>query len=244
MKLILNASSNEFSKLISRKKYWVIMITLAAITVVMMLVSIGNFTVGTLQLEFRTMPYTILGFANLFALPILIFMIMPDLFSSEFENNSIKSILMRPISRAKIFFSKIIGAAYYILLCLLFLAVICITIQAFSGRFSEAVAIFTAYFISIIPMVAFITFSAMISQFFNNSTLAMFMSLVLYVVMVVVVPVISIKAGAVLFTSHLNFYKQLGQIDFTKLVNELFQLLSYIVLFSIGGMLLFERKDI
>lgn len=227
MRLIFASTAAEFEKILLRGKYRIIPV-LEIIICVCAALFFQKF------MDYTTFPYAILNIGNSLILPLTIFMLTADSFSGEVENATIKCSLLRPVSRFKIFLSKIFAIALYVLLNLM---AVCFSTLSISSE------VILSYAVSIIPMLAFITLAAFISQLIDNSSLTMFANLLLYVFLQGVA-VLSPRIGAMFFTSHLNSYKMFLNVNFLKSMNIFFLIASSAVLLFIGGLLLFERKEL
>jgi len=235
----------EFSKILTRKKYYVLLfleIIIAAI--IILFASANGFETLGFSFDLPTMPLIILNALMVFVLPLLIFMLCADLFTNEIETGMLKAVLLRPISRFAVFVSKFVSIALYILLHLM---AICFVVLAIRLAIADSVEIFmtlAAYVIAIFPMMAFIALSIFISVIVGNSSLAMFVSLITYFVMQGI-SMFSVTVGAVFFTSHLNIYTMiLSTPTHPALLNRVLLILSYIVLFSVAAFWLFDRKEL
>ena len=245
MSLFNRSVGIELKKILIRKKYYVLLIielVLAAVTV--LFTSINGFAVLGFNMDLPSIPYIILNTLAVFVLPLIIFMLSADLFTNEIETGMIKAVLLRPLSRFKIFISKLIAIILYVFLHLITICIVILAIKAVLGSPANMLSIPAAYVITVYPMIAFISFSTLISLLVGNSSLAMFVSMIIYFVMQGVT-IVSAPVGAVFFTSHLNIYKMIlsGGLH-TALPNNFLLILSYIILMSVAAFWLFDRKEL
>lgn len=246
MMLTITAAHAELLKVFHRKKYRVLLILQSALCILLMLLSFGRgIPVLSRTLDLPAVPYVILNAGLLVVLPLMIFMMTADLFSGEAENGSMKAVLLRPVSRMKIFFAKILAIAGFVLLNLLLIWLIAAAFRTFAGDFSAVFPMLTAYVLSILPMLPVIAMSALAAQKIGNASLAIFVSLVLYVGLQVL-GLLNTQLGAALFTTHFEWYKMfLGfSIPWLGVLNIFFLLLSSAALMLLGGGLLFERNEL
>lgn len=240
---------NELQKLFSKKKIVVFLVVTALICF------LSAFFVSAIQskilfialnsLSFPLMTLSI--FTNVF-LPLFIFMAVSELFSGEFGDKSLKLIFLRPISRLKIFISKNIAVAIYIIVNLLVVLIVSMisTISLNQGSMVQSILqIIFAYFIDIIPAVVLAIFAAFIAQFFKSSSSAL-ITCVLSFVGIKILSLFIKGMNNVIFTSYLNWYPMwsAGSSGFVKNINTLFMMLSYILIFFTIGYYLFDKKEV
>ncbi|MDR2903299.1 MAG: ABC transporter permease [Clostridiales bacterium] len=249
MNLALIATGNELRKIFARKKYWItLMIQLAVCFLFLFFASADSFAYMRfgISLDVPSMPQILLNMLCTVVLPLNIFMLGADLFANEIENGTIRAVLLRPISRFKIYLSKIAAIAGYVLLNLTatFLVIVIAKIVS-GGALPNLTELLLSYLLALVPMIVFAGMAAFVSLLLANSSMAMFCSLILYIVMQGVT-LWDAQVGAVFFTSHLGWYKMfLGlSIDYATVLNIFFLFLSTGVLFAIGGYILFERREV
>ncbi len=246
MRLVFISSGIELRKIFSRKKYIVLLlIQLALCFLISFSLSFNALSNIGIRLDVPSVPYIMLGGLYTVVLPLLIFMLASDMFAGEIENASIKCVLLRPISRAKIYLSKIIAILAYILINLLATFALLYITRLATGGASDFFNMLVAYVMTIVPMIAFAGMASLFALCLNNSSLAMFCSFIVYIIMQAIT-VIWPSVGAIFFTSHLGWYKMLFgiAINFGNLTNTLLLLLSSSVLFGLGGYTLFEKKQL
>lgn len=125
---------NEAQKIFLRKKTLVLFVITALIPVALCgILSVFQNNIGVIPINSSQFSIFILGIFTNFILPLLITMAAVDMFSGEFNDRTIKSVLLRPISRFKIYLSKIICIGIYIILNLLLLFLVS-SIKYFSNH--------------------------------------------------------------------------------------------------------------
>lgn len=239
---------NEVQKLFLKKKITVLLILTAIICF------LSAFFISTIQekivfiaidsINFPLMALTI--FTNIF-LPLFIFMAVAELFSGELGDKSLKLILIRPISRLKVFISKNVAIAIYIIINLLVVFIVSTASSiVLNGNSSFSVPhIMFAYIIDILPAVVLALFASFIAQFFKSSSGA---------IITCILSFIGIKALALfinglnnmVFTSYLNWYSiwTIGQFNFARTINILFMMLAYGSIFFTMGYYFFDKKEV
>ncbi|MDR2648889.1 MAG: ABC transporter permease subunit [Clostridiales bacterium] len=235
----------EMNKILIRKKFYLLLVIELFFTAVTVLfTSVNGFAILGFNFDLPSIPYIILNALLIFIMPLVIFMLCADLFTNELETGMLKAVLLRPISRFMAFVSKIAAVELYVLLHLMTVCAIILAIKIVLGSPADMPALIAAYAISVLPMLAFTAFAALISLLVGNSSLAMFVSMILYFVMQGL-SVVSAPVGAVFFTSHINVYRMIiTGTPPSALPNTLLLILSYIVLMSVAAFWLFDHKEL
>jgi len=249
MKRLKAGIINETLKIFYKKKTMFFMIITVLIpigTVVLEAILKGNTGISL----FGSMGPVlfILGlFMNIF-LPLFIAMICCDLFSGELGDKSIKIALLRPISRMKVFISKITATAIYIVASLVVVFVVSCLSLLIAGRFSAFSGLISwvlAYALSIVPMLVIIFALAFICQFFKSSSGAITVSILAFIALKAAAPFF-FNISRVLFTFYTDWY--LMWIGNSLLVGKIFNVfmlfLSYSIIFLSAGFYMFDRKEL
>ena len=200
---------------------------------------------GALSYSFSNGAFLALSVLSAFILPLLSFMLASDLFAAEISDNTIKSELLRPIGKSKLYFAKCTGILYYCVLILLSSLVICIGVSLFSGWVDKLIVIFFAHIMSVVLCFVFIAFSSLIAVWTANPSLTMFLCILIYIVLTVLSNLFTV-VGAVSFTSYYSWFKMImgSVIPWKNVGATLGLLLSYIGVFEITGQLLFDKRDV
>lgn len=249
-----NASlQNELMKIFTRKKFFVLLIIEIIICVIAGGVSflIGKASAGSISasLMFSNMPMTMLAFFIQIYIPLMVFMASCDLFTGEVQDGTIRASFMRPVSRFKLFTSKVTAIA---IMAVLFLATLFIltTIMKMLGGVQMASATgiidsFFAYSLDIVPLIVLILFAAMINQFLNSTSLSIVLCVIIYLglyVLGIIVP----QSSVLLFTGYSQWHNLwLGiTLPFMSMVSKIGLLIGYGLVFGCIGYYLFERKEV
>lgn len=238
---------NEMDKLLAKKKYYVFMIIEIAICILMLIldklfarVSGGIITFGAADLSLMMLTF----FIHIY-IPLVIFMASCDTFSSEFNDGTVKAILIRPATRFKVYFSKITAV---MLLSLGYLAALFLTTVALELLFGEGLRSFWvsvgAYILDIIPLFVLLLMAVLMNQLTKSSSLTMFLLILVYVLLTVLGIFIPQLSG-LLFTGYAQWHNLwLGQtIPFWPMVTKIGLLAGYATVFMSGGYYLFERRE-
>jgi len=245
----LNANIiNEVQKIFLKKKTTMFLIITAIICF------LSAFFISSIQqklvfvaidsVSFPLMTLSI--FTNIF-LPLFIFMTVAEVFSGEVGDRSLKLILIRPISRLKIFISKNIAIAIYIIINLaVVLVVSMLSSMLLNGKSGINVPqIMFAYFIDVIPAAVLALFASFIVQFFKSSIGAVITSILCFIGIKILALFVS-GLNNIIFTSYLNWYSiwTVAQNSFLGTINTLFMVLSYGVIFFTMGYYFFDKRQV
>jgi ABC-2 type transport system permease protein len=196
------------------------------------------------SISFPLMTLTI--FTNIF-LPLFIFMSVAELFSGELGDRSLKLVLIRPISRLKVFISKNIAIAIYIIINLLVVFIAStLSSMLLHGKSGFTIPhIIFAYFIDIVPAVVLALFASFIAQFFKSSSGAI-ITCILCFIGIKALSLFMPELNNMVFTSYLNWYSiwSIGQFSFLRTINILFMVLSYGAIFFTAGYYFFDKKEV
>ena len=243
--IFANSVGVEMKKILLRKKYYILLFgELVIAGLIVFFTSSFEIMVLGFTFDLPGIPYLILNALMVLVLPLMIFMLCADVFTNEIETGMLKAVLLRPVSRFTVFMSKFFAIVLYVYLHLIAVCAVVLVIRTMQGSRVDMFAILAAYSIAILPMTAFIAFSTLISLMVKNSSLAMYISMILYFVMQGVT-VISATIGAMFFTSHLSVHRMiLSENPPAALTNTLLLLLSSIVFLSVLAFFLFDRKEL
>lgn len=240
---------NELQKLLLRKKTFVLLIIVSAGCF------LPAFFITSIQKRFiyvslASMSYPLMilsAFTNVF-LPLFIFMAASEIFAGEVGSKSLKLVLLRPISRFKVFLSKNIALIVYIIINLLvvFLVSILSCIALNEGTILLNISqVISAYLIDIIPAAILAVFSTFLVQFFRSSSGALTACVLLYVIIRILSLFIS-GLNNIIFTSYLNWYSiwHISGNGMLKSTNIFFMVLAYGIIFFTLGYYLFDKKEL
>jgi ABC-2 type transport system permease protein len=196
--------------------------------------------------------------------PILICLVTGDIISGESANGSLRLLMQRPYSRARIFLAKWMAGVIYTIALVLFLGLMSYILgYALFGEgdlivFRRGIHVFEAddvqwrfmcaFAMGILSMVVVASLSIMISSFTNNSV----GPIVGTIAVLIVLNIVSSVAGSVLqlvlpyvFTTHFVKWQYFfdTEVDWGSILNGTLVQVGYVVLFTSIGLLNFKRKD-
>lgn len=221
---------NELEKLAVRKKYFVLLVITAIIPAAAALAA-GTFqgSLGLASIRGMDLPLLILGTFTGFLLPLYTFMVAADLFAGERSDRSVKAILLRPVTRFKVFASKAACIGVYILTHLAVLLAVSLLSGLFlgwGGTFLQGMLpILSEYGAAILPLLMLALLSIMVSQLAGGTTGTLVFSVL-------------VCAGASVLSAAVP-----GLADFLFTSHVFMVVLAYSIIFFAAGYLLFERKE-
>ncbi|MDP4181528.1 MAG: ABC transporter permease subunit [Bacillota bacterium] len=246
---MLISAINETNKIISKKKFIILFSLSILITVAAAIINmVTGRTFGVSLLNNSTLPVTVLNFMSSIILPLFIIMLTTDLFSGEFSDNSIIMSLVRPISRFKIYISKIISIGICALIFLLGTFIISFIASLFGGNFSDIVSRlpinFVSYICAAVPMLLIAIISAFVSQFSKSGALTIVI-MILASVLMSSVSIFIPQLVPFVPSAYLDWYKNFySGVEFTHILNEFLYILAYGIIFMSAGSYLFQQRDI
>lgn len=238
---------NETQKLFMKKKGLVLLIIMAALSFLCAFF-ISSIQAKLVFISFGSVSYPLMVlsiFANIF-LPLFVFMAVSELFPGEIADRTLKLTLTMPISRLKIFISKIIGAGIYVIInffmILIFSTVSSLILKLSIPSISHVVL---GYLIDIIPALILVIFAAFIVQFFKNSSAAL-VSCILIFIGIKVLSLLIGGFGSSIFTSYLNWYSLWlsGGTNILRVLDIFLLVLSYGIIFFTAGYYIFDKKEL
>ncbi len=176
----------------------------------------------------------------IFYLPLISFIAVGDLISSEIRDRSIQQCLVKPVPRMTVYFAKCLSA---LIKCAqqAFCIVMVDYILSFAGlnAGSPLQAVYLAF--DLIPLMTVISLSALISIVVSNSAFSMLLTLVLYAGMHVSGSFLGVSQ--VLFTSYMNWHTMLhGGLSVLGFVERFIAVIAPGVLFLTAGAIVMERR--
>lgn len=250
MRTFTASLQNELKKLVTRKKFIVFLVIEILICLLCGLINfaIGKVSLGMIStsLILSNMPMTLLSFFIQIYIPLIIFMASCDLFVAEVHDGTIRATLMRPVSRFKQYFSKVVAI---LILAAVYMATLFLITTIIKGMSTHSVADigenFLAYLLDLIPLIVLILFAAMLNQFFNSPSLSIFLCIIIFIglyIFGIFVP----QMSGLLFTGYLQWHNLwLGiTIPFHAIINKMGILLGYGIIFGCIGYYFYERREV
>jgi len=194
------------------------------------------------------LPLIMLGLYTFAVLPLFMMMTAADSFSGETASRTLKLVLVRPITRAKIFASKVLAIAAYVAVQLAALWIVSSVAEWLAGGGGSAGAWLDnlqAYAAAWLPMMAIGLIAVFVAQWFRQSTGAMALVILLYAaakLLPVVLPQLAVWSVFSYTDWHMLWIG--GGAQAGKLANTAALLLAYCIMAYMAGWMLFERKQL
>lgn len=250
MNIVLSSTINEGHKIISKKKNIVLVLIAVLITGAASAVNFyTNSQLGFQLINNVNLPVSVLNFITSFILPLFIFMVTGDLFSEEFSNNSIHLSLVRPISRYKIYISKVLSIGLFTLGVLMITFVVSFVASLFGGSLGEVFLnlpdTFLKYLFAVIPMTMTAVIAAFTAQFFKSSG-GIVVVMVLFSILLSALSTFLPGLSLVIPTTYIGWYRNfsVSGFDITSTLIGFMFIISYVIIFLSAGIYVFEKKDV
>ncbi|WP_167568927.1 ABC transporter permease [Brevibacillus migulae] len=175
---------NESHKLYARKITKItLLLTVAAPVLAALLVTSFQRNTGIILGDGSHFLLMMLDLFTSFLLPFFLFVTIADLFTGEAASNTLTNVLVRPISRTKIFASKVAVIALYTLFCLALMWLGSTIVGFFfdSGNvFDTLLASSASYFLAFFPMLAVGLIAVCLVMWVDHSVSALALCLLIY----------------------------------------------------------------
>lgn len=243
------ALKNEFEKIYRRKKTTVIIILAIIITIIGHLIVFGVQNGSGIRVtDSINFSKLVLEFFINTILPLFTAMVVIDSFSGEFSKNTMKIALLRPVSRIKLFTSKIAAVGIFILVNLLIVMLISLLagllLKPAENMLYGIWLAFVSYMVSFLPLLALAIIVAFMANYFKSGTIVFFLSIVFYIIFQVLAVVFP-HYETLFITSMIDWYKLWTgpTIPVSELIREFLMMLSYGIIFFTAGFYLFDKKE-
>jgi ABC-2 type transport system permease protein len=241
--------ANEIQKVFLRKKNIVLLVIAASIPVA------AAFSFGFLQdrlgifaVNGASFPIFVLDILTSVILPLFIFSVAADLFAGEVGENTLKITLTRPVTRLKVFLSKIAATGAFIVACLGVVFVIAIAAGAVLAGSAPGPAgiggTLLAYSAAVVPMLVLAMLAAFLNQLFKSGSSALMASVLVYL-LAKAMPFVSPAIGRLSPVAHTGWHSLLlgTTVGAGVIWNALLLMAAYLLIFFGGGYYLFDKKD-
>ena len=241
------ALNDELYKLRHRKKYFVMLLIGAAVCVIRWGGSalIARLTGGAVFVR-SNMPLGMLPFAVELLVPVMLFMAVTDMFTSEYAADTLKACLLKPVTRLKVLSAKAAAAIVLAAVSMLAMYIVCLIVQAVSGGgFSQWAPALAAYLIDLVPLAGVALLGILINVCLKGPSAAMLLSLAVYAVMKYMGYYVS-GSESFLFTSYAKWHSLFlgAALPFDMLIYKIGIVAgSILILFSVSY-IIFDKRDI
>ncbi len=246
MKALRASYINELDKLFKKKKLMFCVILLVAVTLLGGLLSslLGNF-MGISIMGRSAFITSVLSVMNQTLLPLLVIFICADMFAGEWNDNTMKQTLTRPVTRGKIYLAKLLAVGSFIVgsLLLVFMVscLLSFVLQTASFNFLK---VFWAYLVSALPLFVFALFVSVVANLMKSSA-ATFMVSVIMFLLLSGLGLYYASYQSFFFTAFFNWYNLFmgSYINVSRILRLFFIFLGCGIMFYGIGYELFERKE-
>ncbi|MCL2378277.1 MAG: ABC transporter permease [Defluviitaleaceae bacterium] len=251
MTAFIAAYMNETDKLIRRKKYIAFIIIGVAICILWaVLGSVASGLLGQhggLFVVLTPTPMGVLPFFLQVLLPLLIFMGVTDLITTEGADHTMKAMICRPVERWKLYMAKLMAVMTYVSLYLACVFTVSAVLNQTLGRGLGMDALMRAlasYALTIPTLAVLAAFAAFIALFGRSGSLVMFLLVIMYLAMSVL-PVFFPILSELLFTSFLGWHRLWIGVTpgASRMMHMLMVVAGYGIVFFMAGSLVFDRKE-
>lgn len=238
---------NELYKLSKRKKIAVasvlclVIIALCAVITCTVNNFMGINLTGNYEFSIMVLPL----FINI-VIPLFTIFICIDMFCAEYNTNTMKTVLLSPASRLKIFCAKICAALTVIatMMLMVMLASFVVSLIIKHTQFGF-IKILISYIISMVPLAAVCLLAVFVSNLMKGSG-SSFLVCVIMLLAFKALEVLYPSASSFFFTSATNMYVLVNAplVGIAKILRLLLISIGYIIMFFSAGYALFENKEI
>ncbi|MCL2405629.1 MAG: ABC transporter permease [Defluviitaleaceae bacterium] len=251
MTAFVAAYLNETDKLVRRKKYIAFLIIGVVICIAWaVLGSIASGLIGQhggIFVALAPTPMGVLPFFLQILFPLLIFMGVTDLITTEAAEHTMKAMICRPVERWKLYAAKLVAVMTYITIYLACVFTVSTILHQALGRglgMDALVRALASYALTIPTLAVLAAFAALIALLGRSSSLIMFLLVVVYLAMSVL-PVFFPILSELLFTSFLGWHRLWIGVTpaASRMLHMLVIVVAYGVVFFMAGSLVFDRKE-
>ncbi|MDN4595116.1 ABC transporter permease [Polycladomyces subterraneus] len=192
--------------------------------------------------------YLLLDWFTSIILPLFIFMVATDLFVGEVSARTLKLTLVRPISRFKVYVSKILamGISIIIQLGIMWFTSLAVGSLVFHGwSMHDFFQVWLGYALDFIPMFTLGVFAVLIGQFLTSTSGAFALCTVLFVI-AKILGIFFPSLSAFLFTSYTDWHSLWidSSASGSHLISVTLVILSSLILFFSIGYYQFDTKEV
>ncbi len=247
MNTVIEITKGEWTKIMAKGKSKVLLVLVSLFAVGASIVYyIIQSQLNLTLIEGEQFSIWVLNRLMTLILPVILFMLVGDTFSGEFQEGTIKNVLSLPAKRNTLFVAKLLAIALYMLLILgivggiSFVGTLVISgFSALTGLGSLIIAYLGAFMVLGVIEVM----SALVALFLNSSSFALVLNLILWLTMGTAGVFIS-GLAPFLPTSYSSWYEPLIRNGNLKLmIPTLLYMISYYIILTIFGALKFQKRE-
>ncbi len=261
---MLRLVNNEISRMFAKKKMFIFILILLAFTLTLSIGIKSVQLIGNLppeevpQMTGQDMPMALLAAGIDFLLPVFLIILISDMFTEEYKNGTLKLPLLHPVSRQKVFLSKILALTIFVLILIVFQMITGYLVGTLFFEWGEGLNFINqvfeptkgilltiqSYGMSMLPILAFGMLVTLLSILINNSG-AVVGSSIGIVFIFNIAGQLSDKISPYLINTHFKWFINLFQQGVSKtVIFSLTIILIYALVFLSASLWSFKRKDI
>ncbi len=240
----------EVEKMYRRKKAVIILVMSILIIVFVELINtILRSSLGIIGNTASGFPITVLSVFSKTILPLFTALVVIDTFTGEFANNTMKLAITKPVSRVKIYASKLAATGFFVLANLLVVMVLSIIVGAVFSIETLSLAgvlrAILAYIVTFVPIMILAVVIAFLANIFKSTAIVFFVSIIVYIVSHVLG--IALPSFSNLFvTTSLDWYKLwiANSLPVGEIIMQILYMAGYVLIFFTAGFYKFDKRDL
>ena len=240
----------EVEKMYRKKKARVIIIlSIITIAFVQLLSTVIRSGLGIIGNTASGFPITVLSVFSNTLLPLFTALAVIDTFTGEFSRNTMKLAVTKPVSRIKIYASKLSATAFFVFANLMIVLVLSVITGAIFNSealmLSNILKAITAYVVTIFPIMVLAIIIAFMANVFRSSSLVFFLSIILFAASFVLGLVFSSYSN-LFITSSIDWYRLwiADSLPIGSLILQFTYMAGYAMIFFTAGFYVFDRRDL
>ncbi|MBV4419166.1 ABC transporter permease [Clostridium tyrobutyricum] len=240
---------NELEKLYKKKKAMVaVALSLIFIVFGQIFISVLRNNFGVQGVSSSEFPLLILSIIINTLLPLFIALITIDSFSGEFSQNTMKITLTRPVSRFKLYLSKILSIFIFafsiLILCMILSTISGIIFNLNSFNFLDVSKIILSYIVTILPVMILCLIIVILTNILKSGIAVFFLSILIFIAFKALEIFFPSYSG-ILFTSMFGWYNLwiMDGIPLFKIFRDFMMILSYDIILFTAGYYIFDKRD-
>lgn len=241
---------NEIEKLYRRKKAIVVVILAVGVIGAVQLLSIGlRGGLGIIGITSSVFPVTVLSVFSNTILPLFTALVIIDLFTGEFANETMKITITKPVTRLKIYLAKLSATGFFVLANLLLVMILSIFVGLIFNTFTFTLTglynIVISYIVTFFPVMTLAVMIAFLANIFKSSSAVFFLSIIAFAFLKVVGLVFAPISG-ILVTSLMDWYKLwiASSLPFLTISRLTLVMAAHILIFFALGYSRFEKRSL
>lgn len=240
---------NEIERMLKRKKAVVVIILSLVIIAILQLINFGvQKGIGIRAVNAMTFPLWSLDTIIPVILPLFTTLVVIDAFASEFNNNTLKISLLKPVTRIKLFVAKIAASvgfvAFVLVSVLIFSYITGFIFNAPTFDIGDILRVILSYIMTLIPFTVLSLFVAMLCHYIKSPVGLFFLCAFLYIGLGILSPFLP-EIRNLFFTFNLNWYSLFttNPLDWSRIFVVTAQFIGFGAMCFALGFSAFEKQS-